>query len=186
MRYPAGVPLLPPSTSSLAFPGTHPGARSVGVRSHDTSKSQLSGSPGALFTPSLMVVATGGNPSVSADATVVRGRVTYHGRPVSDTGIVFLASDGSSRHFAAAPISGDGSFAVRLFRGRYEIFLLPLPPPTRSGASELPGANGRATPEIPDSPRGDQFPPRFGDRKTSPLSVTIGDRDYLIEIDLRD
>ena len=38
------------------------------------------------------------------------------------------------------------------------------------------------TPGHSDSPRGCGS----GDRKTSPLSVTIGDRDYLIEIDLRD
>jgi len=141
---------------------------------------------GTLFTPSLMLAMAGSNTSVGSDATWVRGRVTYNGSPVSDAGIVFRPSQRPSGDFTVAPTNGDGSFALTLFRGRYEIYLLPASNTDRGRASKIHRPNGRATPGTPASHREENFPARFSDPRMSQLSVTIGDRAYHIEIDLKD
>jgi len=112
---------------------------------------------GTLFTPSLMLAMAGSNTSVGSDATWVRGRVTYNGSPISDASIVFRSSERPSGDFAVAPITGDGSFALTLFRGRQEIYLLPASGTDGSRASKIHRPNGRATPGTPASHREENF-----------------------------
>jgi hypothetical protein len=132
-----------------------------------------------------MVASIGGITAGSLDPTEVRGRVTYNGRPVSNADIVFHSSDKLAKDFASTRIAEDGSFSVWLFRGRYEIFLIPFSLDPRGRPGGPPRPDEQATPGALASPRLKQFPARFRDPRTSQLSVAIGGRVYRIDIDLR-
>jgi len=141
---------------------------------------------GALFAPSLLVAAAGGMPKGIADATRVRGRVTYNGEPMKDAAIVFYMAGRSTGDIASVPMKADGSFALRLPRGRHEIFILPISRSRRTGAIGRPRPEARETMPTLASDREPQIPKRFRYPTTSQLAVTIGDRAYRIDIELQD
>jgi hypothetical protein len=140
---------------------------------------------GALLAPGLIVAAAGG-PSVGPDAAPVRGRVTYHGRPVHDAGILFCSVGTSRDKVVSGPIARDGSFKLALSRGRYEISILPVSREAWTRADRPSRPDGQAAPGILTSSGEEYVPRRFRFPATSQLSITIGDRAYRLEIDLKD
>jgi hypothetical protein len=140
---------------------------------------------GALVAPGLIVAAAGGPPA-GPDGEPVRGRVTYQGRPVHDAGILF-GSVGTSRDgVVSGPIARDGSFELELPRGKYQISILPLSREAWTRADRPPRPDGQAAPGTLTSPGEEYVPRRFRFPTTSQLSVTIDDRAYRLEIDLKD
>jgi hypothetical protein len=140
---------------------------------------------GALLAPGLIVAASGG-PSVGPDAAPVRGRVTYHGRPVYDAGILFCSVGTLRDKVVSGPIARGGSFKLDLPRGRYAISILPVSRAAWTGADRPSRPDGRAVPRTLTSPGEEYVPRRFRFPATSPLSVTIDDRACHLEIDLKD
>ena len=108
---------------------------------------------------------------------VAEGTVTYRGKPLPTGEIHFIADDGTSR---SAVIDSNGHFSVRgVPQGEVTVMVT---------AEEVRGGGGGSPFEVKVNglpvKRKSLIPPKYGDRKTSPLSYTIdGDlREMTIEL----
>jgi hypothetical protein len=150
----------------------------------------------------LMVGSNGGHFRPSPELTEIPGRLTYQGKPVPRSCVVFVSAERPDWGFAAVgTVLPDGSFTLRalpfgvaLEPGRYDIFISLLeygPVRNRQGCSETKDAEpgGQAPGGISASPQQPRIPTRFMASDTSGLWVTIRHeptRIECIDVALRD
>jgi hypothetical protein len=155
---------------------------------------------GSLPTLGLMLASGGSHLLDSPHPATISGRVTYNGRPLSDSTVVLVPAGQPATCLAAlSAVAPDGSFtlcpatsAAPLEPGRYDLYIcllesLPGMPPCRTEAG---GADpGGQAPSTAASPRLERIPTRFTDPRTSGLWVMVGrgpSRVARIDIALRD
>jgi hypothetical protein len=141
---------------------------------------------GTLPTLGLMLASGVGNFVASPNPTTISGRLTYNGKPLSDSTVVLVPAGQHRTGFVAlGEVARDGSFTLSptaaegpLEPGQYDLYIAlveSLPAVAEQGRSETGdhGPGGQASPATPASPRAGRIPCRFTDPRTSGLSVTI-------------
>jgi hypothetical protein len=101
----------------------------------------------------------------SSGATVVEGKITYKGQPVT-TGLVNFMVDGG-RPLGGA-IKPDGGYSFELPPGDYRV-RVDTPPP--AGAAWV---EGQPAPTLKGKAAEGQVPPKFANYGTSGLTLTVG------------
>jgi hypothetical protein len=141
---------------------------------------------GSLPTLGLMFASYGSHSLAGPHPTTISGRLTYNGRPLSDSTVVLVPAGHPSTSLAAlGEVSPDGSFTIRsvtaekpLEPGQYDLYIslfeaLPTAAEQVRFETEDPGPGGQASSSSPASLRQGRIPNRFSKPETSGLSVTI-------------
>ncbi len=117
----------------------------------------------------LSMTAVFGCGNADGNKGIVRGQITFAGKPVSD-GMIRFEGSGVSEN---ANLDAEGKYQIRSYQGvglvpgSYQVAILPRVVP-----SDVPPLAGAAPPEDPtkDFPH---IPPKFRDIKTSELKITV-------------
>lgn len=117
--------------------------------------------PGAIVLLTLAAF-TGCADSAARDASVVSGKVTLAGSPITSGAVLFMTDAGNA---ASAELKADGTYVVHCEPGRFKVAVTPPAPPDplATAATATPAASASTSP----------IPKRYHDFGTSGLVLDV-------------